>query len=112
MLLGRAGELTAAAVPRFHPVMIVMLLCVVVLEGEMLPEIFAVIFRKFVVRRTLVESRVDKKFSCSWDFPVFVFVTYCFRYYFALSSLLIVFFFNSPPPWKTSFFADIRRIDF
>ena len=43
-----------------------------------------------------------KKSSFSWDFQCFVFVTYCFRYYFALSLLLLVPFF----PRKTSFFAD------
>ena len=55
----------------------------------MLPEFFAAIFREFV-RRTFAEGRVGKKSSFCLDFPVFGFVTYCFRYYFALSSFLIV----------------------
>ena len=63
MLLGRAGELivpSCSCTPRVPPVMIVVLLCIVVLEGEMLPEIFAAIFREFV-RRVFVEGRVGKK---------------------------------------------------
>ena len=71
--------------------MIVVLLCIVVLDGEMLPEIFVAIFREFV-RRVFVESRVGKKSSLRWGLPAFAFVTYCLRYYFALSSLLIVLF--------------------
>ena len=57
----------------------------------MLPEFFAAIFREFV-RRTFAEGRVGKKSSFSLDFPVLGLIAYCFRYYFALTSLLIVLF--------------------
>ena len=66
----------------------------------MLPGLFAAIFREFV-RRFFAEGRVGKKSSFSLDFQCFEFVTYCFRYYFALSLLLLVPFF----PRKLVFFC-------
>ena len=72
-------------------------LLVVVLEGKMLPEFFAGVFREFL-RHFFAEDRFGKKSSFSWDFQCFVFVTYCFRYYFGLIWSLSVPFF----PRKTS----------
>ena len=51
--------------------MMEVLRCIVVLEGEMLPEFFVAIFREFV-RRTFAEGRVGKKSSFSLDFHFLV----------------------------------------
>ena len=93
MLLERAGELTIVVVYLGSPRRVTeVLLLMVVLEGKMLPGLFAAIFQEFV-RRFFAEGGVGKKSSCSWDFQCFVFVAYCFRYYYALSLLLLVHFF-------------------
>ena len=79
-------------------------LLVVVLEGnfKMLPEFFAGVFREFL-RHFFAEDRFGKKIYFSWDFQCFVFVTYCFRYYFGLILSLSVPFFS---PGKLVLFAD------